>query len=242
MLGAMFWGGITGFAVFLGALVGIYFKIKKYIVGFIMALGTGVLIGAASFELLIKSVKNAGIKITAIGFILGAIIFTILDFIIAQKGGNERKRSKEKPEGYSGLAIFIGTLMDAIPESLIIGVSLIKEYHVSWILVIAIFISNFPEGLSSTIGLKKDGYSNSKIFFLWLMVLVTSSLSSLIGFIFFENASKSLVNGIGSFAAGGIVAMVSSTMMPEAYKEGGSVVGFISAIGLLSALILSHFE
>ncbi|QXM07079.1 ZIP family metal transporter [Crassaminicella indica] len=239
---AAIWGGIAGSSVFIGSLIGIYFNMKKFIIGLIMAFGTGVLIGAASFELLIEAVKDGSINITAMGFIFGAFLFTILDLIVVHKGGHQRKRSSEKSKENSGLAIFIGTLMDAVPESMIIGISMIGQKKVSWLLVVAIFISNFPEGLSSSIGLKKGGYKNSKILFLWLMVLILSLLSSLCGFVFLKNTSSNLIAAIKAFAAGGIVSMVSSTMMPEAYEEGGPIVGLISALGLLSSLILTNFD
>jgi len=237
---AALWGGIAGSAVFLGALAGILFQIKKRWIGIIMAFGTGVLMGAATFELLGDSLKEGGLGPTALGFMGGALLFTLFEYFISRKGGNRRKRSNGHQMGSSGLAIFIGTLIDAIPESVIIGVSLLKEGSVSFLLVIAIFISNFPEGLSSSVGLKKGGYSTTRILFMWFVVLVLSALSSFMGYVFLEKTSDVVISIIGAFAAGGVVSMVSSAMMPEAYDEGGAIVGFVTALGLLSSLILSH--
>lgn len=238
---ALLWGAIAGSAVFFGAIVGIFTQIKRRYIGFIMALGTGVLIGAASFELLQESITNGGLIITSISFLCGALLFTTFDYMIAKRGGKERKRSKQNPVGHSGLAIFVGTIIDAIPESMIIGISLIDQ-NISWVLVIAIFISNFPEGLSSSIGLKQDGYSNQKILFLWFAVLVLSSLSSLFGFVFLADVSEPVIGGINAFAAGGIVAMISSTMLPEAHEEGGPIVGLITAIGLICSVFLTSLQ
>jgi ZIP family zinc transporter len=242
MLRAALWGGLAGSAVFLGSLVGLSFNIEKKIIGFIMAFGTGVLIGAASFELLTQAVEDGGIKLTTIAFIGGALLFTIFNLLIAKRGGHQRKRSKGNPEGHSGLAIFIGTIMDAIPESLIIGVSLVDSTNVSYLLVIAVFLSNFPEGLSSSIGLKKDGYSKTRILLLWVLVSVLALLSSLVGFFLLKDSSSAIIAMISAFAAGGIVAMVSSTMMPEAYEESGVWVGLIAALGLMSSVILINLE
>lgn len=242
MWSAAFWGGIAGSAVFLGAITGILFQIKKKWIGIIMAFGTGVLIGAATFELLRDSLEDGGLVATSLGFLGGAILFTLVEYLISRRGGKERKLSKENTKRSSGLAIFIGTLIDAIPESVIIGVSLLEKGKVSLLLVIAIFISNFPEGLSSSVGLKKDGYSNTKILILWLSVLILSAISSMAGFVFLRNTSAILVSVIGAFAAGGVVSMVSSAMMPEAYEEGGAIVGFVASLGLLSSLILTYFE
>ncbi|MDN4527680.1 ZIP family metal transporter [Fictibacillus fluitans] len=239
---AAMWGAISGSAVLLGAIAAMALPIKKRVIGFIMSFGTGVLIGAATYELLGESVRSGGLLPTGSGFLVGAIVFTLLDFFISRKGGHQRKRSAGQSgaaKSGSGLAIFIGTVMDAIPESIMIGASLIENNNVSWLLVIAIFISNIPEGLSSTSGMLKSNMSKQKIMILWLTVLLISTFSAWGGYFFLENASEELMAIIASFAAGGIITMVGSTMMPEAFEEGGSIVGLIAAIGLLVSLILT---
>ncbi|MBA1336977.1 MAG: Integral membrane protein [Firmicutes bacterium] len=239
---AALWGGIAGSAVYIGALAGLYFKVKKGLIGFIMAYGTGVLIGAATFELLALSLRAGGIELTVLSFVLGAMLFTLFDLVIARKGGKERKRSKERSGGSSGLAIFIGTVLDAVPESFIIGASLVGGHNVSWLLITAVFISNFPEGLSSSVGLRKGGYSKAKVQLLWLSVLGLSIISSMAGYVILNNKPESLAAVMSSFAAGAVVSMASSTMMPEAYEEGGPVVGFLAALGLISSLLLTKLE
>lgn len=241
MWNAALWGGISGSAVLLGAFGAIFLHIPKKVIGYIMASGTGVLIGAASFELLGKSVHRGGIQATAIGFLAGALLFTIFDYIISKRGAKHRKRSGQT-EQTAGLAIFIGTVIDAIPESMMLGASLIERQSVSWLLVVAIFLSNLPEGLSSTSGLANSGFSKLKIFALWFSVLVISSLSSWAGYFFLSDASDSVMAGIAAFAGGGIIAMVSSTMMPEAYEDSGPVTGMFAALGLLTSLLLDHFS
>jgi zinc transporter, ZIP family len=242
MWNAAMWGGISGSAVLIGALVAIFFPIKRKIIGFIMAFGTGVLIGAVAYELLEEPLQKGGIVATSIGFLSGAITFTLFDFLISQKGAHKRKRSNNMSSSGAGLAIFIGTVMDAIPESIMIGASLAVEKTVSVLLVAAIFISNIPEGLSSTSGLLESGYSKMKVFILWLTVLIISAGSSWGGFSFFTHASDELMAGIASFAGGGIIAMIGSTMMPEAYEEGGPLTGLIVSIGLLVSLILNFLS
>ena len=238
---AAMWGAISGSAVFLGALAALFFHVKKRIISDIMAFGTGILIGAASYELLEDSVHNGGLKATAIGFTLGALIFTILNYFVSKKGADQRKHSTQNTKG-AGLAIFIGTVMDAIPESIMVGASLLEKQSISWLLVAAIFLSNIPEGLSSTVGLKNSGYQKRKIFLLWFSVLVISSFSAWGGFFFLSNAPDYLMAGIAAFAGGGIIAMITSTMMPEAYEKSGTVTGLIAALGLLVSLIMDHLS
>ncbi|QGQ47915.1 ZIP family metal transporter [Metabacillus sediminilitoris] len=241
MLQSAFWGALAGSSILIGALIGLYTDLPKKVTGLIMSFGTGVLIGAASFELLTESIREDGVLTTSIGFLSGAFVFTISELFITKKGGNERKRTKKRSDNHSGLSIFIGTIIDAIPESVIIGVSLLEQGTVSYLMVIAVFLSNFPEGLSSTVGLKKDGYSKKTLLIMWLIVVLLASLSSLLGFSLLQDASTTLLSFISAFAAGGIMAMVASTMMPEAFEEGGAIVGLISSFGLLCSLILSQF-
>ncbi|MGG0739584.1 ZIP family metal transporter [Niallia taxi] len=243
MWSAAMWGGISGSAVLLGALAALLLPIKRRIIGFIMAFGTGVLIGASTYELLGDAVESGGLLPTSLGFLAGAVVFFGLDLLVSRKGAKDRKRSTGDKEGnQSGIAIFIGTVMDAIPESIMIGASLIGQNSVSALLVIAIFISNIPEGLSSTTGLLKSNYSKKKILMLWISVLVISTASSFCGYVFLDHASEELMAAIGAFAGGGIIAMVGSTMMPEAYEEGGSITGLITALGLLTSLILDYMS
>ncbi|AYC28557.1 ZIP family metal transporter [Paenisporosarcina cavernae] len=238
---AVLWGGVSGSAVLIGALVALFTHIPKRGIGIIMSFGTGVLMGAATFELLGESAEKSGLTPIIIGFLSGALIFTLFDFWLQKRGAQHRKRSHAHAAAGSGLAIFLGTVMDAIPESIMIGASLTTGGSVSWLLVIAIFLSNFPEGLSSTTGLQSSGFSKGKIIWMWIAVLAVAALSSFGGYFFLEGVSESTLALIASFAGGGIMAMVASTMMPEAYEEGGPVVGFVAAAGLLVSLVLTTF-
>ncbi|MBY6036770.1 ZIP family metal transporter [Fictibacillus nanhaiensis] len=242
MLQAALWGGIAGSAVLLGSFIGLVFQIPKKWTAWIMAFGTGILIGAVSFELLIEAVEQSSLKVTSVGFILGASIFTIINIFLSNKGGHERKKSGSKKVKGVGMAIFFGTLLDAIPESVLIGASLIDHSQVSWLLVVAIFLSNFPEGLSSSIGLLKEGFSKQKIMGMWISVFLISAIASALGFVCLEHASVSSLSLIGAFAGGGIMAMVSSTMLPEAHEDAGAAVGLITSLGLLCSLVLTHFS
>jgi len=232
------WGGISASAVVIGALAALFMKIPKRVIGWIMAFGTGTLIGAATFELLGDALNDAGIIPTAIGFTAGAVVYTLFDLLVSAKGGAGRKRSaKSGDSNQSGLGIFAGTVMDAIPESIMLGASLLAGNGVSVVLVVSIFVSNIPEGLSSTVGLQGK-YSRGKIILMWLSVLLISALAALGGYLFLEQLPEEMGAAIGAFAGGGIIAMICSTMMPEAFEEGGPVVGLIASMGLLVSLLL----
>lgn len=241
MVEALLWGSSVGLSNMLGAVVIMLVSLPKRLIGAVMALGTGALISAVAYELLDEALKLSGLTEIALGFFGGAIIFTIFDFIVNRKGGQHRKRSgheSDSPDGSgSGIAIFIGTIMDSLPEAAIVGLSLISG-GVNVALVIAVAISNVSEGVSSTSGLLKGGFSKKKVLIMWLAVIIATALSSLAGYIFLENASDSANAILRSFAAGALIAMIASTMMPEAYQKGGPLVGFITAAGIFITLLL----
>lgn len=244
MASALLWGAVAGGANLLGALVVLVVSLPQRLIAYVMALGTGALIGAVSFELLGEALELGGLTEIALGFLGGAAIFTLFDIMISRQGGLHRKRSghgSERPvssEEGTGLAIFVGTIMDAIPETAMIGLGIAHGGSVGMALIAAIFISNLPEGISSTTGMKKSGYTTKKILWMWSFVLVASALSSLLGYSVLEQASESTQAIISSFAAGAIIAMVASTMMPEAHEKGGPIVGIITALGVFITMLL----
>lgn len=241
---ALFWGALAGSANLLGALLVLWMPLNQRIIAGVMALGTGTLIGAVVYGLLGEALAIGTILDIALGFLGGAALFAAIDIVISRKGGLHRKRSGhgvDTPDAAftgSGLAIFVGTMMDAIPETAIIGLSLLQNGEVSVVLIAAIFISNLPEGISSASGLKKAGYSIPRILLMWLAVLMASSASSLLGYTLLAQASVDTQAILASFAAGAIIAMVSATMLPEAYEKAGPIVGFLTACGFFIALIL----
>jgi ZIP family zinc transporter len=241
---AALWGGIAGGALLLGSLLGCCFKLKQRFVAAIMAFGSGVLISALSFELMGDAYEKGGFVPTAIGFVFGAFLFTFANVIASHYGGKHRKRSninerlaKESiPD--SGLAIAIGALIDGIPESIVIGLGLIEGGAVSMVTVAAVFISNVPEGLSSSVGMKNNGKKNSYIFLIWGAIASLSAVFASIGYLFFRNASPMTIAMLMAVAAGAILAMIVDTMLPEAFEETHEFAGFITVIGFMSAFLL----
>jgi ZIP family zinc transporter len=211
-----------------------------------MSFGSGVLISALSFDLMEEASKRGGLLASAIGFLTGAILFSGLNWFINKKGGRHRKRSGEKQTGEdemagSGLAIAMGTLLDGIPESVAIGVSMLEGGKVSMTAVVAIFLSNIPEALSSTDGMKKAGRSRRYIFGIWAGIALLSGLASLCGYTVFRGFSPETVGATIALAAGAILAMISSTMIPEAFAEADEFVGVITVLGFLCAFLLSQY-
>jgi ZIP family zinc transporter len=241
---AGFWGLLAGSALLLGAAVGDFIALGKKTIAYIMAFGSGVLISALSFDLMAGAYRRGGFDSTSAGFLGGAVVYSVANWLLSKYGAQNRKRSgnqqpSEQDQPGSGLAIAVGALLDGIPESMVIGLSLIGGGSVSMVAVIAIFISNIPEGLSSSAGMKKAGRSHKYVFGLWLAITIISGFASLVGYAAFSGASGDFIAGITAVAAGAMLAMLADTMIPEAFDAARNWSGLITVIGFLVAFILT---
>ncbi|HLO57483.1 MAG TPA: hypothetical protein VK179_01975 [Bacteroidales bacterium] len=243
-LQAGLWGLVAGSALMIGAFTGFYFKIHYRVIASVMAFGSGVLISALSFDLMDEAFKRGGIDSSAIGFISGALIYTGINYLLSLKGAKHRKRSghqqpKADGEDDKGLALAVGALIDGIPESIVIGLTMLKGGNVSTVAVIAIFMSNLPEGLSSAAGMKKAGRSALYIFGVWGSIALISGLASLAGFTLFSGFSPDVIAFSTALAAGAILAMIVDTMIPEAYENTHNFAGLITVVGFITAFFLT---
>lgn len=240
---AGFWGVLAGSALLIGALFAYFFKIPQRIVAGVMAFGAGVLLSAISLELMEDSFAHGGYFSMISGFIIGAIIFTIINVYLSKKGAKHRKRSggqlKDNDDDSNSLAIVAGSIIDGIPES--IAITLITGGTISIATVVAIFISNIPEGLSSTAGLKDTGW-NLKSILMWLAIVIISGISSLLGYSVISQFPDVILSFTLALAAGGILAMLVDTMIPEAFSETHDTAGLITVLGFIVSFVLSKIS
>lgn len=136
------------------------------------------------------------------------------------------------------MAILVGTLLDNIPEATVIGMNT-QGSHVGWSFLLAVFISNFPEALSSAVGMKQAGTSKRRILSLWIGIVILSGFFAIVGYLLQDSTPTLVVATIEAIAGGAILAMLASTMMPEAYELGGSSISYATITGFLLGFLIT---
>lgn len=249
-LPAVLWGGLAASSLLVG-----YFLAERGLsnqtIGLIMGFGAGALISAIAYELVPES-KLTGLDM-AVAFGLGALAFFLGDWVIDRRGGADRKDitggrpsggPSEPPDGSggSGAAIFIGTLLDNVPESIVLGMSLVLGGSVSVAFLAAVFVSNLPEGVAGSINLEAAGHTRKSIFWMWVMLVIVSAACAGLGYALVRWMPG--VDGlyVQAFAAGAMLTMLADAMMPEAFEHGGLLVGLLTVLGFLMAAGLSIIQ
>jgi zinc transporter, ZIP family len=239
-LAAGAWGLVAGGALVLGAAVAWRGRVSQQAIAWVMAFGAGVLISALAFDLVGEARESAGLVPVAGGFLLGAVVYVAANAVLSRHGAQHRKRSgaqqpsEEEQEG-SGTAIALGALLDGVPESVVLGLGLVAGGAVSPAMLAAIFISNVPEGLSSSAGMKANGRSARYVFGVWGGIALASGISASVGYLALQDASAGSIAFITTVAAGAILVMVADTMIPEAFERAHLVTGLVTTVGFLLA-------
>ena len=246
MTEAFVWGAIAASSLLLGGLFVMWRPISQRTLGLVMAFGAGVLISAVAFELAAEAVQRVGSSdwgrfAVGAGLGLGALTFYVGDWWIDRLGGADRKRSHQEAGG-SALPLTLGIVLDGIPESVTIGLSLLAGEGVSAAMLVAVFISNVPESMAATTGFERSGRSRRWTLGLWTLIVLVSAISSLAGYGLFDTASDAVVAAMLSFAAGAVLTMLADTMMPEAFAYGGRAVGLLTTMGFGVALAIVVLE
>src|SRR5436190_13166936 len=180
----------------------------------IMAFGSGVLISAVAFELVEEAFDKAGGRGSiAVGLCAGSATFFAGDWLIDRMGGADRKRSDGTQAEGSALAIVLGIVLDGIPESIVLGLTIVTGGAVSAAFLVAVALSNVPEAVAATSGLAEAGWPGRRILGLWTLVAAVSGLAALVGFAVFDSASPGTIALVLSFAGGAILAMAADTVV-----------------------------
>lgn len=235
MTEAMAWSLLGASSLLIGAVIAFFAPIHRRLLGFILAFGAGVLISAVAYELIEEALAVAqGTRFVAVGFASGAVTFfagdVAIDRLLTRRAGR-----------VGGLGIVLGAVLDGIPESVVIGASLLTGETASMAVIVAVFLSNAPESIAASRELIAGGWSKPRVLSLWTIVVLVSTLAAGVGYVLLDDASGSWIAAIQAFAAGAILTMLTDEMVPEAfeYTKHNKSVGLALALGFALSAALS---
>ena len=240
-LAAAFWGALAALSLMLGAIVALRLRPSPRITGLVMGFGAGALLSAVAYELVPETaLAGAGVPLTVAA---GALAFFAVDWLVDGRGGAERKDvDGADAAGGSGQAIFLGTLLDGVPESLVLGMGLAVGGAVSASFLVAVFVSNLPEAVGGTVALREAGTAPRAILWMWAGLVLASGAAAALGYGLVRALPGADGTYVQAFAAGAVLTMLADTMMPEAFEHGGKTVALLTVLGFLLAGLLSTLE
>jgi ZIP family zinc transporter len=242
---AFLWGTVAGASLVIGGIVAIRVSLTRRAVGLIMAFGAGVLLSAVAYELVHEAYEtSAGDGGVAIGLLAGSLVFFGAEKLIARFAG-EVPDASEDPSGrakQAGRAIVLGIVLDGIPESLVLGLTVLEAGTVSAALLVAVFLSNLPEAIAATTALSRAGRDPKRIVRFWVLVALGFGATSLLGYVVLDGASPRTLAFVLAFAGGAVLTMLANTMMPEALHHGGKLAGLLTTIGFALAFAICSLQ
>jgi ZIP family zinc transporter len=244
MLAAILWSALATGTILIGMVLAYRNLVNPRWTALIMAFGAGAIISAAAYQLVLGSVaeQTGQYYLVGLGIAAGALTFYFADRWVDHLGGADRLDFDGAQASGSGTGILLGSLLDGVPESLVLGMSLVHSPQVSLAFIFAVAISNIPQGLGGTTGMLASGWTKRKITRMWLAVCALSILAAAIGYAaaqMFTGVSGALAD---AFAAGALLVMLTDSMIPESYEHGGRETGLALVIGFSVAVAVSVLQ
>lgn len=235
---AAFWGLVTAGSLLLGAALAVAVRPTDRVVGLTIAFGSGALIAAVAYELVVEAFE-ASRGFAIFGFAAGALAFYAGDWLIARRGGAARKSMTGGDLSGVASAIVLGTVLDGIPESFVLGASLQTDGVVPIAVVVGVFVSNVPESLSASTGLLASGWTRGRLLAMWSAVVMGSVVAAVLGWLALDAMPQAEGSFALAFAGGALLVMLADTLMPEAFELGGREAGLVTALGFALGFSLS---
>ena len=225
------WGALAASSLVIGALIAIVRPIREKPLGLVMAFGSGVLVSSVAFELAEEAVRIGGQGPMALGLAAGSVVFYLGDRAIDRIGGEGMGSVKGPQSPERGLAIVLGAALDGVPESIVLGLTFAGGEGIGIAFLVAVFLSNLPEGIAGTAGLLKGGWDRVRILRLWVIVVVASAVAAFLGGSILADVGGALHAFILGFAGGAILTMLADSLIPEAFEHAGKQAGLMTTLG-----------
>ena len=239
------WGLLSSSGLLIGAVAGYYAPLGHTTVARAMTFAAGVLLAVVAVDLVVKSRAAASLHWTATGLLCGAAVFSSVNWLFSRRGAQHRKRCgecvaqpDEAQQPGSGMAIAAGTFLDGVPEGVVLGLGVLHHGAPGLGTVAAFFLANIPEALSSCAGMRRAGRSARYVFGLWVGIALMIGLAAAFAALVLRGTGVAVRGTVEAFAAGAILALVSETMIPEAFHDSPLFNGLLVVVGFVALLIL----
>lgn len=232
MLSALLWGAVAASSLVIGAVLGVIRQWDSRLIGAVLGFGAGALISSVSFELVEEGLAASGGIPVAIGLAAGAVCFYLGDRGVERIGGRSGKSA-------AGMPLLLGALLDGVPEQAVLGIGLAAGDGVSIALLVAIFVSNLPEAIGSATDMRSAGAKSRTIILGWTTVAIVCALATVGGYAISALVGDQFTGAIDGFAAGALLVMLVSAMIPEAKEKAGNAAGLVAVLGFAVAAGLS---
>jgi len=236
MVEAFLWGLFAASSLLIGALFAARRPPHRRTLGLVMAFGAGVLLSAVSYELIAEaSAVGGGPLSVVLGVFAGAAAFTLGDMLIGRFQRRRQGKAMPDAEEGAGLSILLGALLDGVPETAVLGLTLLQTNEIGIAMLVAVFISNLPEGIAATTTLIEGGWKRSLVLEIWGAVVLACGLAAAAGYLLLDGASTGVISFVFAFSGGAVLTMLATSMMPEAYEHAGRPVGVLTVVGFVVA-------
>ena len=233
---AFLWGLFAASSLLIGALVALSRPPHRRVLGLIMAFGAGVLLSAVSYELIGEATEvGGGPWAVTLGIFAGAAAFTLGDMLIGRFQRRRQGKVMPNAEEGAGLSILLGALLDGVPETAVLGLTLLQTNEIGVAMLVAVFISNLPEGIAATTTLVEGGWKRRLVLAIWGAVVLACGLAAAAGYVLLDGASTGVISFVFAFSGGAVLTMLATSMMPEAYEHAGRPVGLLTVVGFVVA-------
>jgi ZIP family zinc transporter len=241
---ALAWGAVSFAGLLVGAIAGSFSRPPHHAIAMAMSVGAGLLLAGVSLKVAADAIQIAGPMAAALSLLLGAAAFSGSNALLARFGATHRKRCGEciqqpveSQQPGSGVAIALGSALDALPQAMVLGIAL-RDRVLPLALVFAFSVGNLPEALSSTAGMRLAGRSYAYIFVLWSAIAIGAAVAIAAGYVGFGALSEAWPPRLQAFGAGALLAMTAEAMIPEAFHNSPRFSGLLAAFGFGLLLLL----
>ena len=239
MLEALLLGALAQSSLILTGLAVYLVKVPDRIVGAIAGYGVGALLGAVAFDLIPESDVLPTLE-TSLWLLVGAGVFIVADYLVETKLSPGSKGSAAgESDGGGPLGIVVGSVVDGVPESVIFGIGVATLQPLSIPFLAAVWVSNIPQALAPSADLVRSGWKPIRMTTMWAGVVIACGVAAALGFIAASVLPDALGGRAAAFAAGGLVAMLTNSLVPFAYQRAGSLAGITTVIGFAVAVATS---